>query len=148
MFKINVHGDTVIAKVTPDGVFYVEGRPENSKTLKGLQTKLNELKTPLGQKVRIPVEHIHSFKQGFVTGVTKKNAYRKTYRVHWNDGKHSAVTEWILRKPMTTEQRAHLQALEQAAKNAEDAYTAAQDTLDNYSSEFEVGSELRTTFNA
>lgn len=143
---LTIKGVRVEVEVSDTGMFYDKPfMKQHSRTLKGLEKKLNQGNNPAITSPII-VEHTETLRQGRVVGKGSAK-WSKSYKVRWNDtGKTSVICESSLRKPMTPDQREQLKALEVAFNTADDIRDNAFLAFDEMDTEFSVNSELRVAF--
>lgn len=143
--QVTVHGEKIEVLVSESGMFHDKGMKNYSKTLKGLEKKLNENPTIAKNAPPIRVENISTHLQGRVTGRSSANYYY-SYRVRWDNGKTSVLRATSLRKPTTQEQRDQIEQLKTARDAAEEVLNAAEEALEDFENQFEVFQELKDRF--
>lgn len=139
-----IGGEKIAVAVSEGGTFHdAATKTISAKTLKGLEKKLREARTPTGN---IPVRRDSDGKLGNVTSRVGGRTWRVTYNVRWEDGTISTEGQWGLSKPRIAEEQIQAEALKEASEKASAEHQKAHHAESKFLERFAISNILSTTF--
>lgn len=140
---VTVFGKNVEVEVSSTGMFFdSKTKKLSSRTLKGLQKKIQEAWTPKGN---VLVEKKDTGKKGTAIGYVGTR-WSSEYTVVWEDNSRTTEGDWTLRKPTTPEDRVALKAAEAVVTNIQGELEKAEEAQEELESKFEVKADLQKHF--
>lgn len=142
---VNVNGQKIAVGVSDSGMFFdADTKKFSARTLKGLQTKLQEAYMPKGG---VPVELKATGRRGTVINRAPGRSWSQQYSIRWDDtGELGSDYEFNLRRPTIEEERQKLAELQATKEQAMQAAASAAQAVTNFESGLHVGSTLLAAF--